>query len=134
MRLVLTVLLALVCVPGLGRGVAAAQASRPAPLPELFEYEELAQSPQLRELRKKLDGHDPSALAAFWKSLGERGAPLVEPLGDAAAAAAHRLLVTFVYRSDRAKSVALMRWGAQDPRQLAPLTRLPGTDLWARSY
>ena len=78
---------------------------------------------------------DPSAaaLAAFWAEVAERGSPLVEPLdGDPD----HRV-VTFLWR-DRGGTgeVVLMANKLTDPSvwPASVLERLPGTDVWHRSY
>jgi enterochelin esterase family protein len=106
--------------------VAHAQPRRP---PEAVDDAELDQSPLISDLQRKTKAGDKKAVAAFWASLATRGGPLVEPLAHAP----HYALVTFVYRSASAKSVRLVRTGA-DERWPAELQRLPGSDVWARSY
>ena len=74
----------------------------------------------------------PGAEAAFWARVQRDGAPLVEPIaGDTS-----NLLFTFVWHGDSAtRNVALVNTAvaSYEPAQ-ALLTRLPGTDVWYRSY
>ena len=96
--------------------------------PDLFESATLEPCPPIVDLQTRLKAGDQSALAAFWQASRERGTPLVEEI----AGVSGHVLVTFVYRSETAKHVVLLK-GPEDPRT-AQLARLPGTDLWARSY
>jgi enterochelin esterase family protein len=57
------------------------------------------------------------------------GTPLVDPLADPP----RQVLVTFVYRSDKAQNVGVMTPRTHDLRD-AQLTRIPGTDVWAKSF
>lgn len=72
------------------------------------------------------------AEAKFWARVQHDGAPLVESIpGDTA-----NLLFTFVWHGDSAThNVALVNTAvaSYEPAQ-ALLTRLPGTDVWYRSY
>src|SRR5215471_16992195 len=113
----------LLCWPML----ASAQLVRTPP-PEAFFDQDLGKSAQMATLQQKIKAGDKSALPAFWKALAEKGAPIVEPLADAP----HAVLVTFVYRSDKARQVGLRGLSMADVPE--PLTRLPGTDVWARTY
>src|SRR5262245_53290387 len=112
----------LVCWPML----AGAQPRTP---PSLGASEEnISKSAQLTELQKKVKAGDRSAPAGFWKSLAAKGGPLIDPLADSP----HHLLVTFLYRDEKAKNVVVL--GLSGSPIPDPLTRLQGTDLWARSY
>lgn len=66
--------------------------------------------------------------AGFWRLLEARGTPLVEPLAGAPA----DVMVTFFFRHATARHVLVMK-GPEEPRA-AMLERVPGTDIWARSY
>ncbi len=88
-------------------------------------------SPRLEVLRHKLDAGSVAALEDFWRDAGQHGTPLIEPLSDDG----RSTLVTFVWRGgDDSEGVALVsnlngQMGASEP-----LARLPGTDLWHRTY
>src|SRR5262245_56111335 len=97
--------------------------------PEAIRDAPLDKSPLLSELQRKVRAGDAAALPAFWTAMAARGGPLVEPLADTP----HYALITFVYRSAGAKSVVLVR-PSGDERAPDALERLPGTDVWARSY
>ena len=72
------------------------------------------------------------AEAKFWARVRHDGAPLVEPIaGDTA-----NVLFTFVWHGDSAtRNVALVNTAvaSYEPAQ-ALLARVPGTDVWYRSY
>ncbi|MET0417759.1 MAG: alpha/beta hydrolase-fold protein [Actinoplanes sp.] len=72
------------------------------------------QSPRIARL---LSGSSPAALDDFWSSAST---PLIEPYDDG------HMLVTFLWRGE---SAAVRAWWGID----VPLTRQPGTDLWAGS-
>lgn len=85
-------------------------------------------SPRLVQLRDaRRDGAGPAALARFWEDVAHQGAPLMEPIpGDD-----RHLLVTFLWRGDEAtRGVLILGSIARDAR----MERLPGTDVWYRSY
>lgn len=94
-------------------------------------------SPRLVALRAALAAADGAALGRFWAEVAAQGTPLVEPLpGDDGHA-----LVTFLWREGRhpGEPVALrtvvvvsLLTGPDLPNH--QLRRLPGTDLWHRSY
>jgi enterochelin esterase family protein len=75
----------------------------------------------------------PTALAVFWAEAAERRTPLVEPLEGEPG---HRV-VTFLWR-DRGgtREVVLLANKLTDPSvwDRSVLERLPGTDVWHRSY
>jgi enterochelin esterase-like enzyme len=85
-------------------------------------------SAHLTRLVQQLDRGDDDAQADFVRLLRAQGTPLVEPLADTR----DEVLVTFVYRDAQARRVQVMK-GPEDPRD-ATLSRIRGTDLWARSY
>jgi enterochelin esterase family protein len=76
---------------------------------------------------------DRDPLADLWAAVARDGAPLIEPdpAGDP-----KRRLVTFVYRADSTTRNVLLFRGPNATMDLSanPLVRLPGTDLWYRSY
>ncbi len=82
----------------------------------------------IADLRASIEVGDARAVAAFWQAMRERGTPIIEPVADAP----DSVLVTFVYRSETAQHVLVLK-GLGDPRSTL-LARLPGTDVWARSY
>lgn len=72
------------------------------------------QSPRIASL---LSAPSPSAVEEFWSSLATT--PLLEPYEDG-------VLVTFLWRGE--SQAVRAYWGVD-----VPMTRLPGTDLWAGS-
>lgn len=88
-------------------------------------------SPRLKALAAELAAGKKGALAAFWEATRREGTPLIEPVeGDA-----DRFWVTFLWRgSPDLRSVHVLKgpagWGFYDTQ----LSRLPGTDLWYRTY
>ncbi len=91
---------------------------------------EVAASPRVAALAAD---PSPAAIAAFWAEAAEHGTPLVEALADDPG---HRI-VTFLWR-DRGGTgdVVLMANKLTDPSvwPASVLERLPGTDVWSRSY
>lgn len=81
-------------------------------------------SPRLRALQASGDS------AAFWRDVARDGAPLVESAGVEPPLAADERLVTFVWRGAQ-HGVRLLGSPSADHDEL---TRLPGTDVWHRSY
>lgn len=82
-----------------------------------------------RVLRRLLRG-DPTAVRRFWSRVGRHGAPLVERLpGDS-----KDRLVTFLWRSRRDCDVSVLSALADFSRDRGRLNRLPGTDIWHRSF
>jgi enterochelin esterase family protein len=83
-------------------------------------------------LQEAVSKGTPGAEAAFWARVKRDGAPLVEPIpGDTV-----NLLFTFVWHGDSAThNVALVNTAvaSYEPAQ-ALLARMPGTDVWYRSY
>ena len=90
-------------------------------------------SSRIGALARAVAGGRREALDDFWAQIARDGAPIVEP--DPAGNPKRRL-VTFVYRADSStRNVQLFR-GPNATMDLAanPLVRLPGTDVWYRSY
>jgi enterochelin esterase-like enzyme len=112
----------LLCTSVLLLGAASAFA-QPAPAPV---------SPAITVLRDAVGKSTPGAESQFWTRIQRDGAPLVEPIpGDTA-----NILFTFVWRGDSAtKNVALVNTAvaSYEPAE-ALLARIPGTDVWYRSY
>jgi enterochelin esterase family protein len=92
-------------------------------------------SPRIAALRRALAGGDRDALPAFWRSVAERGTPLVEPVPDDTRYA----LVTFLWRGGEDTRNVVVVGGVAD-RDVAEdfahhqMARLPGTDVWFRTY
>ena len=91
-------------------------------------------SPRLVALQAALAAGDGAALGRFWAEAEAQGTPLIEPLPGEDAHA----LVTFLWREEagadplRTVVVVSLLTGADLPNH--QLQRLPGTDLWHRSY
>lgn len=95
-------------------------------------------SPAIRSLQTAVDSGETGRVRVFWASAEEAMTPLVEP-----ADVPGHSIVTFVFRGDRnAEAVrlvsnlnALLIDGvAPDLGALGAMTRLPGTDVWYRSF
>jgi enterochelin esterase-like enzyme len=89
-------------------------------------------SPAVSALELAVRQGKPGAEAEFWERLKRDGAPLVETIpGDTS-----NVLFTFVWHGDSAThNVALVNAAiASDVPDQALLTRVPGTDVWYRSY
>jgi enterochelin esterase family protein len=87
-------------------------------------------SSRVAALRRELAAGKGGALEAFWAEVARGGAPLVEPLGDD-----EHCLVTFLWRATEPVSNVVVvgsqtDWNLERNR----MARLPGTDLWYRSY
>jgi enterochelin esterase family protein len=92
-----------------------------------------ATSPRVEELRRAVATADRAAadeaLAAFWASVRETGAPLIE---DAGPEHSRERLVTFLYQSPADTHVVILAdFGDYVPHMT--LQRLPDTDVWFRS-
>jgi enterochelin esterase-like enzyme len=95
-------------------------------------------SPRLAALQADLAAGDRAALERFWAEVEAQGTPLIEPLlpGDDAHA-----LVTFLWREGRhpgepapLRTVVVVSLLTGPDLPAHRLRRLPGTDLWHRSY
>jgi hypothetical protein len=94
-------------------------------------------STRVATLQRRLDGGDRHAIDDFWQEVAAEGTPLIEPVpGDD-----EHVLVTFVWREGSSPSehvplrtvvVVSLLTGPDLPNH--QLRRLPGTDLWHRSY
>jgi enterochelin esterase-like enzyme len=95
-----------------------------------FAARQSLDSPALRALKKALDEGRAGALEDFWREVGRRGAPLVEPIeGDG-----ENVLVTFLWRAPAGERyVAVFPFARPNPLR-GLLVNMPGTDLWYRSY
>src|SRR5215212_10752257 len=89
-------------------------------------------SPTISALQNAVSKRTPGAEARFWARVQRQGAPLVEPIaGDTS-----NVLFTFVWHGDSAtRNVALVNAGiaSYEPAE-ALLARVPGTEVWYRSY
>jgi enterochelin esterase-like enzyme len=95
--------------------------------------EDLA-SPRLNALRNEIATGGPAALERFWRRLAEEGTPLVEPVEGEP----NERLVTFVWRGgDETLNVLVVvspsDLGSEEGIAGARLSRIPGTDIWAKS-
>jgi enterochelin esterase family protein len=89
-------------------------------------------SPTIAALQIAAQRSEPGAESEFWAKVKRIGAPLVEPIpGDTA-----NVLLTFVWRGEPSTHhVALVNAAVASERPAeALLTRVPGTDVWYRSY
>jgi enterochelin esterase-like enzyme len=84
-------------------------------------------SPRLQQLQRDV-ASDPAALPAFWDEIRLAGAPLIEPCDEP-----RSHLVTFLWRSEPESHVLLLA-DFTDSVPHMTLARLPGTDVWFRSY
>ncbi len=92
-------------------------------------------SPRIATLQRRLGVGEPDSLEAFWRQVAAEGTPLIELIpGDDGHA-----LVTFLWREEagaaaplRTVVVVSLLTGPDLPAH--QLRRLPGTDLWHRSY
>ena len=89
-------------------------------------------SPRLAALRAALAGGDGAALERFWAEVDAAGTPLIEPGGPGDAA---HVRVTFLWRGRAATENALVLglFGHREPAD-GRMARLPGTDVWHRTY
>ena len=113
-----------VSVALLGSAVAGAQ-SLPSPQPPVA-------SPAIASLVDAVSKRTSDAEPEFWARVQRDGAPLVEPIaGDTP-----NVLFTFLWHGDSAtKNVVLVNTAiASEVPAQALLARIPGTDVWYRSY
>jgi enterochelin esterase family protein len=115
-----------------GVGLAAAASAQQAPVDGALA------SPAIRALTVSAAGAEAGVVTSFWASVEEAGAPLVNP-----AAVPGHTVVTFVYRGD--PSVEAVRLESNlnallidgitiDFGSLGAMARVPGTDVWYRSF
>lgn len=95
-----------------------------------MESDGVLASPRIAALQEALAQSDAAALVTFWRAMAQQGAPLVEPIaGDD-----RNSLVTFVWRGGESEAPALVSNLSGQMGASEPLTRLPGTDLWFKTY
>jgi len=93
-------------------------------------------SPRLLALQNDLHATKGAALESFWREVQAHGTPLVEPVP----ADPNNSLVTFLWRATPETRNVSVILGSVDqlssPAYLAqaPMSNLPGTDLWYRTY
>ena len=84
-------------------------------------------SPRLAALQDRLKSGDRDALDSFWKEIGARGAPMIEP----AAGSDRDILVTMLWRASKeTRNVFVFRIGDVSK----PMARLLDTDLWYKTF
>jgi Domain of unknown function (DUF3327) len=90
------------------------------------------ESPRLLAVQEAVASGKTDALALFWRDILEGGAPLIEALaGDE-----RHALVTFVWREE-GETHHVTIWGGPaglEHPQDHQMTRLPGTDIWYKTY
>jgi enterochelin esterase family protein len=88
-------------------------------------------SPRLAELQQQLADGNRVALDQFWREIERQGSPLIEPIPDDA----DHALVTFVWRGDDQTQSVIVFGDLSGPNLAASqLVRMPGSDVWQRSY
>jgi len=88
-------------------------------------------SPRIDALRKEVEGGNTSAVAAFWKEVETKGAPLIEPLEGSDS----DNLVTFLWRATTETRNVFIMWfpyAAARPADFK-IERLGDTDVWYRT-
>ena len=88
-------------------------------------------SPRIHALQKELESGNEAVLSEFWREISRCGTPLIEAIaGDE-----QHLLVTFLYRGAQDVHNVVVVDGIAGADFIAnQLTRLPGTDLWYKSF
>src|SRR5262245_32773864 len=87
-------------------------------------------SPRLAQLQKELEAGNKSAVESFWQEMAKKGTPLIEPIKGQAGYS----LVTFLWRhTEETKNVAVIS-GVAGHNAVDPMTRLPNTDVWFKTY
>src|SRR5262249_20218397 len=87
-------------------------------------------SPRLALLQKELGVGNKSAVESFWQEMAKQGTPRIEPVKGQAGYS----LVTFLRRhTEETKNVAVIG-GVAGPDAVDPMTRLPNTDVWFKTY
>ena len=92
---------------------------------------EIPANPMIEKLKQGLASGSKTALDEFWQSVFNYGTPLIEPIeGDRS-----HMLVTFLWRgTDDLRNVVVVDGIAGADFAANQLTRLPGTDVWYKSY
>jgi enterochelin esterase-like enzyme len=87
-------------------------------------------SPRLALLQKELRAGNKGAVESFWQEIAKQGTPLMEPIKGQAG----YTLVTFLWRhTEETKNVAVIG-GVAGPDVVGPMTRMPNTDVWFKTY
>jgi enterochelin esterase family protein len=88
-------------------------------------------SPRIDRLKTELESGNQAALSEFWREISSHGTPLIEPIeGDE-----RDSLVTFLWRgAEDVRNVVVVDGIAGADFFANQLTRLPGTDLWYKTY
>jgi len=93
--------------------------------------EETLTSPRLLTLQRDFEAGHAAALAAFWQEVTRRGTPLIEPIAGEDKYA----LVTFVCQAPSdTRNVSVVSQLSGQGSISEPMTCLPGTDLWHKTY
>lgn len=87
------------------------------------------QSSRLTALAAELTAGRTERLASFWEEMRREGTPLIEPVEGEV----DHYWVTFLWRSEEAQRVHVLKGGAGWSFYDTQLTRPPGTDLWYRT-
>lgn len=89
-------------------------------------------SSRISQLQNDLEGGDTSALASFWQSVSEQGAPIIESLSDDES----HVLVTFVWRGNEETQNVVIFGGLShlESAEHHQMERLLETDLWYKTY
>jgi enterochelin esterase-like enzyme len=89
-------------------------------------------SPRMETLQKQLQRGNSTAVDQFWEEMKSRSTPLVEEIPTDS----KHVLVTFLYRAVQpATNVVLYnQLNASRDESTNVLTRLPGTDVWYKTY
>ena len=88
-------------------------------------------SPQLATLKQDIENGKADALTAFWNSILQTGAPLIEPSEDDA----DKVWVTFLWRAkEETRNVVIIGGLAGWDVSQSQMTRLLNADLWHKSY
>jgi enterochelin esterase-like enzyme len=87
-------------------------------------------SPRLVRLMEELAEGKPTALDSFWQEIAAGGLPLVEPISGS-----NQSLVTFLWQAkDEGSKVAIVSNFSGRDGASEPMTRLPGSDIWFKTY
>src|SRR5690349_20248835 len=87
-------------------------------------------SPRIDALSAQVQLGDAGAVDRFWLEMKSRGTPLVETLADDPG----HVLLTFIYRGGAAVKRVAFTAQLRTTREEPQLSRLPGTDVWHKTY
>jgi enterochelin esterase-like enzyme len=89
------------------------------------------ESPRIAQLKQQLNAGNAAAIEDFWKEIINKGTPLVEAIPGNS----QDVLVTFLWRDDgNTQNVAIQLNALDEPASAHMMSRLPGTDVWYRTY